>query len=87
MISITDKTLKDLEFSTILQTVSERCNTELGKQKAMEIVPFSNKGLLMESLWQTSEYLASFSNNNAFPNHGFDNISTEIKLMGIENSF
>lgn len=87
MISITDKTLKDLEFSTILQTVSERCNTELGKQKAIEIVPFGNKSLLMESLWQTSEYLSSFSNNNALPNHGFDNISTEIKFMGIENSF
>lgn len=87
MISITDKTLKDLEFSTILQTVSDRCNTELGKQKALEIVPFRDKNLLMDSLLQTSEYLSSFSNNNALPNHGFDNISNEIKFIGIEDSF
>ncbi len=87
MISITDKTLKDLEFATILQTVSSRCNTEIGKEKALSIVPFSNKELLMNSLLQTSEYLASFSNNNALPNHGFENITNEIKFIGIEDSF
>ena len=87
MISITDKTLKDLEFATILQTVSSRCNTEIGKEKALSIVPFSNKELLMDSLLQTSEYLASFSNNNALPNHGFENITNEIKFIGIEDSF
>ena len=87
MISITDKTLKDLEFSTILQTISDRCNTELGKMKALEIVPFRDKNLLMDSLLQTSEYLSSFSNNNALPNHGFENISNEIKFIGIEDSF
>lgn len=87
MISITDKTLKDLEFATVLQTVSDRCNTELGKQKALEIVPFKNKAQLMDSLLQTSEYLSSFSNNNALPNHGFDSITNEIKFIGIEDSF
>ena len=87
MISITDKTLKDLEFATILQTVSSRCNSEIGKEKALSLVPFSNKELLMDSLLQTSEYLASFSNNNALPNHGFENITNEIKFIGIEDSF
>ena len=33
----------------------------------------------MDSLLQTSEYISSFSNNNALPNHGFENISNEIK--------
>jgi DNA mismatch repair protein MutS2 len=87
MIAITDKTLKDLEFATVLQTVSDRCNTEIGKEKALEITPYKNKEELMQSLWQTSEYLSSFSNNNALPNHGFDAISTEIKFIGIEDSF
>ncbi|MDP2159911.1 MAG: DNA mismatch repair protein MutS, partial [Flavobacterium sp.] len=87
MISIAEKTLKDLEFATVLQTVSDRCNTELGKQKALEIVPFKNKELLMDALLQTSEYLSSFSNNNALPNHGFDSITNEIKFIGIEDSF
>ena len=87
MISITDKTLQDLEFNTILQTISERCNTEIGKQKAFEIVPFKDKETLMDALQQTSEYLSSFSNNNAIPNHGFDNLTNDLKFLAIEDSF
>ncbi len=87
MIAITKKTLSDLEFATVLQTVSDRCHTELGKQKALEITPFEDKQLLMDALVQTSEYLASFSNNNALPNHGFESISSEIQFLGIEDSF
>lgn len=87
MISITDKTLKDLEFTTVLQTISDRCNTEIGKHKALEIVPIKEKNDLMDSLLQTSEYLSSFSNNNAIPNHGFDNLSNDLKFLNIEDSF
>ncbi len=87
MISITDKTLKDLEFNTVLQTISDRCNTEIGKQKALEIVPFKSKETLMDALLQTSEYLSSFTNNNAIPNHGFENIANDIKFLAIEDSF
>ena len=87
MISITDKTLQDLEFNTVLQTISERCNTEIGKQKALEIVPFEDKETLMNVLLQTSEYLSSFSNNNAIPNHGFDNLTNDLKFLAIEDSF
>jgi DNA mismatch repair protein MutS2 len=87
MISITDKTLQDLEFNTVLQTISERCNTEIGKQKALEIIPFKDKEALMNVLLQTSEYLSSFSNNNAIPNHGFDNLTNDLKFLAIEDSF
>ena len=87
MISITTKTLQDLEFNTVLQTISDKCNTEIGKQKALEIVPFSNKEILMNTLLQTSEYLSSFSNNNAIPNHGFDNLTHDLKFLAIEDSF
>ncbi|WP_264521296.1 endonuclease MutS2 [Flavobacterium sp. N1994] len=87
MISITDKTLQDLEFNTVLQTISDRCNTEIGKQKGLEIVPFKDKEALMDALLQTSEYLSSFSNNNAIPNHGFDNLTNDLKFLAIEDSF
>ncbi|WP_338410107.1 DNA mismatch repair protein MutS [uncultured Flavobacterium sp.] len=87
MISITQKTLQDLEFTTILETVSEKCNTEIGVQKALQIVPFKEKSELMDSLSQTSEYLASFSNNNTIPNHGFENLTKDIAFLQIEDSF
>lgn len=87
MIAITEKTLQDLEFNTVLQTISDRCNTEIGKQKALDIVPFKDKATLMNELLQTSEYLSSFTNNNAIPNHGFENITQDLKFLAIEDSF
>ena len=77
MISITQKTLQDLEFATILQNIASRCNTELGEEKALQIVPFRDKAALLQQLTQTSEYVASFSNQNALPNHGFENCNFE----------
>ena len=87
MISITDKTLQDLEFNTILETISAICNTEIGKQKALQIIPFKDKELLMNALQQTSEYVSSFTNNNAIPNHGFETITSDLKMLAIEDSF
>src|SRR3970282_520120 len=87
MISITEKTLQDLQFPTVLETISTICNTDIGKQKALEITPFKDKETLMQALMQTSEYVSSFQNNNAIPNHGFDAITYEIKFLAIEDSF
>lgn len=87
MISITEKTLQDLQFPTVLETISVICNTDIGKQKALEITPFIDKETLMKALMQTTEYVSSFQNNNAIPNHGFDTISYEIKFLAIEDSF
>lgn len=87
MISITDKTLKDLEFHTVLEAVSASCTTDPGKEKALQIVPFKSREELMESLLQTSEYVSSFANNNALPNHGFEPITNEIKFLAIEDSY
>ncbi len=86
MISINDKTLKDLEFNTILETIEAFCITELGKNKANAISPFKEKDSLMNSLLQTSEYVSSYFNNNAIPNHGFETITNDLKLLAIEGS-
>ncbi|MCZ8145466.1 endonuclease MutS2 [Flavobacterium sp.] len=87
MIAITEKTRKDLEFHTVLETISQYCVTELGLEKAQQIAPFSNKEQLMAALHQTSEYVSSFSNNNAIPNHGFETLSSDIQMLSIEDSF
>ncbi|AUP81410.1 endonuclease MutS2 [Flavivirga eckloniae] len=87
MIHIHDKTLKDLEFLTVLQQVSEHCVTPLGTERALQISPYKTKEELLEALQLTNEYLSSFYNDNRIPNHGFDTISKEIKLLGIENTY
>ncbi|MTG97802.1 MULTISPECIES: endonuclease MutS2 [Myroides] len=87
MTSINKKTLEDLEFDSVLETVSELCVTESGKQAALEITPFRSAQETIKSLKQTSEYVSSFTNNNIIPNHYFDSISYELKFLGIEDSF
>jgi len=87
MVSITEKTLQDLQFPTVLETISDGCNTDIGKEKALQIKPFRDREELMQALMQTSEYVSSFQNNNAIPNHGFDAITHEIKFLAIEDSF
>lgn len=87
MTSIHNKTLQDLEFETVLTTVSELCVTENGKEKAFEIAPFRHKEETLKALQQTSEYVASFTNNNVIPNHYFDAIAYELKFLAIEDSF
>ncbi len=87
MIRISKKTLDDLEFDTILNHIAEQCNTDLGKSKALQIVPYSSKELLHIALQEVFEYKSSYLNDSRIPNHGFDSISKEIKLLNIENTF
>lgn len=87
MISIHEKTLKDLEFSTVLDQVSELCITALGKDKALAILPYPDEKSLKQELSYVNEYLSSFDNDNRIPNHGFDTISKELKLLKIENTY
>ncbi|WP_418604003.1 endonuclease MutS2 [Hwangdonia sp.] len=87
MIHIHEKTLQDLEFSNVLQQVSEHCVTPLGNDEALKISPFKKKEALQVALQLTNEYLSSFYNDNRIPNHGFDTIAKEIKLLRIENTY
>ncbi|PNQ73008.1 DNA mismatch repair protein MutS [Hanstruepera neustonica] len=87
MVNIHNKTLQDLEFTTVLEQVSEYCVTALGNEKAQQITPLKNIEETKLALNLTNEYLASFYNENRIPNHGFEPITNELKLLGIENSF
>ncbi|MFS4491797.1 endonuclease MutS2 [Maribacter sp. 2308TA10-17] len=86
MISISNKTLQDLEFPTVLQQIAARCNTELGKERSYEIEPILDDEAIRLVLGQTSEYLSSLVSENRIPNHGFDRIDAELSLLKIENT-
>tara|TARA_R110002012_G_scaffold81945_4_gene207514 strand:+ start:48993 stop:51164 length:2172 start_codon:yes stop_codon:yes gene_type:complete len=87
MIHIHEKTLQDLEFSTVLQQVSELCITALGHEETLQISPLNNKESAIKALALTNEYLASLYNDNRIPNHGFETIAKELKLLKIENTY
>ncbi|MCF6223070.1 MAG: DNA mismatch repair protein MutS [Flavobacteriaceae bacterium] len=85
--NITQKTLNDLEFNTVLQKIEAHCISDLGRAKTLQIKPIKRILELKSELNQVNEYLASFSNENRIPNHYFDEISKEIYMLGIEDSF
>lgn len=84
---ISEKTVADLEFNIILQTVSTFCHSELGKNAVLQIKPFNKIAEMQLELNLVNEYLASFENDNRIPNHFFDDIQKEIHLLKIENSY
>ncbi|MHA7843046.1 MAG: endonuclease MutS2 [Winogradskyella sp.] len=87
MIRIHEKTLKDLEFFTVLDQISEHTITALGKEAVLNIQPIAVVSQLIRELDYVNEYLSSFDNDNRIPNHGFESISKEIRLLNIENTY
>lgn len=86
MDNISQKTLQDLEFPTVLEQLSDRCQTDLGRGRALALAPMINEEELINSLGQTSEYLSSHTTDNRIPNHAFEAIGHELKLLQIENT-
>jgi DNA mismatch repair protein MutS2 len=85
--NISNKTLQDLEFATVLQHVTEHCITGLGKERVLATTPITYKKGLYKELHLVNEYLSSFQSENRFPNHGFDDVTESVKRLKIENSF
>ena len=80
------KTLQDLEFQTVSSQIKEYAITDLGKEAIDALVPFREVDLIKARLKETSEYLASFDNDNRIPVHEFEAITAELKLLSIENT-
>ena len=86
MIKISSRSLDDLEFPVVCEQISELCITGQGKEKALTIQPYPNYKKTVFGLDQTNEYFNSKTQDQPIPNHGFDSIQSEIKLLGIEGS-
>lgn len=84
--AIPKKTLEDLEFDIVVDNILSYCVTTHGKEKLKSLIPSSNFDQINFSLNLVSEYLSSLENDNNFPNHFFESISKEIKIIQIDNS-
>ena len=86
MVTIPDKTLEDLEYSEVLKQCAAFSITPMGKEVVRALKPQTEETVILNSLRMTSEYCASFDNENRIPNHDFDDISSYFTLLKIENS-
>ncbi len=60
MVHIDKKTVESLELHLVLQHVSAYCITQLGKDKALSIVPFTDVSAISPELHRVKEFTASF---------------------------
>ncbi|MGB3342364.1 MAG: DNA mismatch repair protein MutS [Aequorivita sp.] len=86
MSRVAKKTLEDLEFPSVLKQISDYCITGPGKETVLSIVPFRDYSEIEPELVRVNEFKASFAGDNPIPNHGFDPIFRELRLLEIENS-
>ena len=84
--AIPKKTLEDLEFDVVVDNILTYCVTSHGKEKLKSLKPSLVFDQINFSLDLVSEYLSSLDNDNNFPNHFFESISKEIKIIQILNS-
>ena len=87
MINISRKTLDDLEFDTVVAQVAAYNITSLGRAEINKLQPFNTKEETTDALKLVHEFVSSFENDNRIPNHGFEDITEELKLLRIENNF
>lgn len=87
MINISQKTLDDLEFDAVVAQVAAYTITSLGRAEINKLQPFNTKEETTEALKFVHEFVSSFENDNRIPNHGFEDITEELKLLRIENNF
>ena len=84
--SISKKTLEDLEYNIVIHNISNHSVTSIGKDIINSLKPETKIELIDFNLNLVSEYLSSLDNDNNFPNHGFESITKELKIIEIENS-
>ena len=84
--SISKKTLEDLEYNIVIDNISNHSVTSIGKNIINSLKPETKIELIDFNLNLVSEYLSSLDNDNNFPNHGFESITKELKIIEIENS-
>lgn len=83
---IPKKTLEDLEYHEVLSQVAVFAITEMGTKACLATQPLPDTPELHQQLQAVFEFHASFEDDNRIPNHGFDDLSTSIKMLQIENS-
>ena len=86
MVYIPTKTFEDLEFTEVLNQISQFAITPMAKDLIINTIPIDGNEEKIRSLSLTSEYKSSFENENRIPNHGFESLVKSFQLLKIENS-
>lgn len=82
---LSTKAAADLEFDKLKAGLAEHCETENGKERALNLQPVTDFEFLQNELLCVSEYKASFDQIR-IPSLTADTISKDLKLLYIDNT-
>ena len=83
---LTPKTREDLELAEVLRQVAQYAVTDAGKERVVALHGYKSENLLVFQLRCVQEYMESYGQDNAIPNHGFDPVYKDLKMLEIEDS-
>ena len=78
-----ESTLHQLEFDKIKELLAEHCRTEYARSKALQLRIHTKLIFIETELQQTNEYKIILQSGEYLPSDFNNNISREIKLLGI----
>jgi DNA mismatch repair protein MutS2 len=78
-----ESALQQLEFDKIKDLLSQHCRTEYAKEKAAGLRIHTRLEYIQKELQQANEFRLILDTGGYFPNDFTQNISREIKLLGI----
>jgi len=73
--------LKKLEYDKILHNLSEYCHTYIGREKALNLEPSSDKEFVKKSLSETSQAVSIIDRNSTPPLSEIEDIRVYIKML------
>ncbi len=83
MLLYPEQALEQLEFEKIRQLLLQRCQTDLAKDKVLQLRFHTRKEYLLRELLQTKEYQSTLGSGVEFPVNFTRNISRELKMLSI----
>lgn len=84
---ISNQTLKDLEFHAVQSEIAAFAYTEKVEERITTLQPYTDYTELIQDLYTTNEYLASFESGNAFPFAEYYILDEYLKRLEIENYY
>jgi len=83
-VNLTKDNLKELEFPQLLEEIAPYAYSPFTVEKIRQLRPQPFE-IAKNNLAKVSEYTASFENENPIPFHEFQEISSELRVMSIED--
>ena len=74
-----EKTIKALEYKKIINSLMEKCQSSLGKKRAEEIMPLTDKEDITKLQAETDEALTLLLKRGAPPLYGINGIKADVK--------